>query len=383
MGRAAVIALVLGVLLWVPAQAATTSVEMLRNLFQLPITEWKQQLKANSRLLTDEFFSNIDKRVRWGIENNHVDDAFRFAMVGDFAAEAVNRPANYRIDLADLFFKAENDLLTGQIVDNIIITSPGTPQAMNAQLLRARLKEKGKDLFGAYQDYAALTKLGFKLDESWYRCGLISEFIGEVARAKEEYTKAIAAGNRQEAQQHLDRILAQESGSWDQIPALPNAPNDRTKVQTDGVATTSPTTATSTTSSSSSVSSKAENVAQLLSKARLQAANGQLVDAAESYSAIFDPSDAEQGRDFAAVYYRMGALDKAQAIYEQALHTHPNDVDLLRGRANTLERLYDRTGQRNALSSAVADYKRASELAPNHPLLSWELKRAQSKAQAP
>ena len=98
---------------------------MLMEMFRTPITEWRQQLKDNSRLLDEDFFTNVGKRIRWGIENNHVDDAFRFAIAGDFACEAVSRPANYRIDLAELFYKAENTTMTGQIIDNIIITSLG------------------------------------------------------------------------------------------------------------------------------------------------------------------------------------------------------------------------------------------------------------------
>lgn len=377
-------AIFVSLVLYSASYAASTSVEMLREMFQRPITEWKQLLGANRRFLNEEFFSNIDKRVRWGIENNHIDDAFRFSMVGDFAAEVVNRPANYRVDLADLFFKAENDLMAGQIVDNIIITSSGTPQAYRAQLIRGLLKEKEKDLYGAYLDYVALTKVKYRLDETWYRCGLISEFIGEITRAKEEYGKAVAAGNNGAAAQRLERIVAQEKGDWDQIPPLPNADNDKAMVNTSAISTSSTgstlTSATGADSSSSSSKTGASSLEQVWSKARLQAASGQLVDASETYSSIFDPSNLELARDYAAVYYRMGELEKARKIYDKALAAHPDGVELLRGRANTLERLYDRNGDRKALAQAVADYSKALKLAPSDLLLDWEIQRVKAKS---
>ena len=57
-----------------------------------------------------------------------------------------------------------------------------------------------------------------------------------------------------------------------------------------------------------------------------------------------------------------------------------NDVELLRFRGNTFERMYDREGQTNNLKAAIADYQKALGFEPNHDLLPWEMERAKAKS---
>lgn len=372
----------LSVTLWAGAYAApTSSVEMLREMFQRPVTEWQQTLRTNSRLLNEEFFTNIGKRVRWGVENNHVDDAFRFAMVGDFAAEATRRPANYRIDLATLFFKAQNYVMAGQIVDNIRITSPTTPAASEAQFLSAQIKEMQKDLFGAYTDFIDLAQKKYKPDETWYRAGLISLFMGEETRALEEFKKS----GSPEAMARAQGIEAQRSDNWDAIAPVPNSENDVVMPDTSGISYTPPSSSSpefpdlnpSVPGTSSAVASAPQ--ADPLARARVAVADNRLVDALDLYENLFNPGDLQVSLEYGAVLYRLGDLKEAKSVYDQALSKNGKSVELLRGRANTLERLFDREGQRDNLNAAVADYQQATALAPDHQLLPWELARAKSK----
>lgn len=379
-GAAALISLTV----WSGALAATTttSVDMLREMFRTPVTEWQGTLRAHRGLLNEEFFTNVGKRVRWGIENNHVDDAFRFAMVGDFAAEAVNRPPNYRIDLAELFYKADNYQMAGQIVDNIRITSPESVQAVKAQYLGALMKEKQKDLFGAYTDFVELANKKYEPELTWYRAGLISLYVGEIARAKEEFTRS----GSPPALAELDRIKANEAGGFDSLPPVPNSPNDMTVPNTSGVSASLPSSedpeyptlrpeAPPVASSGATVSGGQDPLA----RARLAVADNRLVDAIDLYAGIFDPGEAQIALEYGAVLYRMGDLEQAKQIYDQALARNAKHVELLRGRANTLERMFDREGQRDVLKAALSDYRQASSLDPAHQLLPWELTRAQSK----
>jgi tetratricopeptide (TPR) repeat protein len=322
--------------------------------------------------------------VRWGIENNHVDDAFRFAMVGDFAAEAVNRPPNYRIDLAELFYKADNFAMAGQIVDNIRITSPNSVQATRAQYLSALMKEKQKDLYGAYTDFVELAGKKYEPELMWYRAGLISLYVGEIGRAKEEFAKS----GSPPALAELERIKASEAGGFDSLPPVPNSSTDTTVANTSKVPANLPTfedpeyptlrpeEPDSDTGSQVATSSGAGDP---LARARLAVADNRLVDALELYAAIFDASDAQIALEYGAVLYRMGDLMEAKAIYDKALARNAKHVELLRGRANTLERMYDREGQRDVLKAALSDYKQAATLDPNHQLLPWEISRAQAK----
>jgi tetratricopeptide (TPR) repeat protein len=372
------VAAALAASLWTGAAAATTSVEMLREMFNRPVTEWKQELKNNSRLLNDDFFSNVSKRIRWGMENNHVDDAFRFAMVGDFAAEAVNRPATYRIDLAEAFFKDGNTIMPGQIADNIIISSPDTEEARRAQFLRGRLFETAKDLFNAYMMYKALADQKWQPADTWLKCGEISLLIGEEKRGLEELGLAAAAGSA-EAEDILAKYKARDQ-DWNSIPALPNQPGDQTFPNTDQTPTAPSLSPTSgETTAPPAVPSSEVSSSDPLAMARDAMAHNHLSEGISMYAALFDPNDPQVCREYGAALYRSGDLKTARQIFDQALARHGNDVELLRGRANTLERMYDRQGDKATLAAAIADYQKAASLDPDHQLLSWELARAQAK----
>lgn len=359
----------LGMTLWTAAGAASTSAEMLREMFAVPPTEWRQHLQTNRRLLNEEFFTNVDRRIRWGIENNHVDDAFRFAMVGDFAAEVSKRPANYRIDLAELFFKAQNYLMTRQTIDNIIITSPDTPVAYRAQFLRGRLKEMEKDLFGAYQDYVELANKKYEPAETWYKAAQISGFRGELSLAKEEFKKAAAAGSKP-AEIELKRLEEMDNVDWSGIAPAPNTSN--TTVPILSPATQDP--------GQVGTPQPPLSVEDPVAKARLALADGRVDDAVADFQLAYDGKSLEIAREYGAALYRSGDLAKAKSILDQALVNHPNDVELLRFRGNTLERMYDREGQANNLKAALVDYQKALGLEPSHALLPWEIERAKAKS---
>lgn len=377
-------AALLSTTLWTGALAATTSVEMLRDMFRLPVTEWKDTLRSNTRLLNAEFFDNVSKRIRWGIENNHVDDAFRFAMVGDFSAQSVNKPDNFRIDLAELFFKAQNYQMAGQICDNIRITSPDSQAAPKAQFIAAQIKEAQKDLFGAYTDYVELAEKRFMPADTWYRAGLISLYIGESTRAKDEFKKSGSPA----ALAKIQEIENQLNNNWDSLPVVPNSPQDTTVPNTSAMTSNPPSSAnpdyptlsvTPEETPATNPNPRTTAGATPLDKARMAVASGDLVGAIEFYGDLFKDGDAKVAVEYGAVLYRMGDLEQAKKIYDQALAKNSKDVELLRGRGNTLERMYDREGSRDALKAAITDYKQAFALAPNHELLPWELDRAQAK----
>lgn len=347
-------------------QSATTAVEMLREMFRQPVTEWQHTLEQSKPLLTTKFFEDVEKRIRWGIENNHVDDAIRFAMVGDFGSEVKGRPANFRIDLAELFFKAQNYMMAGQLVDNIIITSnPKNEVVKRAKFLRAELLETEQSWYAARETYLTLAKEGYKADICFYRAGLISEAADNLKEAVDEYTKAKALGHV-EAGVHLAKIKAVLDGGFvpEAIPPLENRPGIDT---TTGVAATN--------------QNGGQDLAAYLVAAKAAVQNGNLAEAKSNYEGALkkDPASAEAVRGMAALLYRSGALDDARAFLDNALMKFPEDPDLWRYRANTYERLFDRKKQTADLDAALKDYKKALQLAPNHPFLSGEYERAKAK----
>lgn len=335
------------------AAHAITPVEMLRDMFRKPVTEWKADLQNHNKLLTNDFFENIEKRIRWGIENNHIDDAFRFAMVGDFGAEVKRRPANFRIDLAELFFKAENYLMAAQIIDNIRISSPGTPAANRADFLRGRLLEIQGDLFEAHKNYVELAEKGVERAECYYKAGMISMAIQEESRGEKELQKAADLGHTQAAE-HL-RKYREGLGGWDKIAPLPNSDRTNTSTTNTGASSDGP--------------------------ARLAIASGDLGKGVIEYEKLLvkDPTNVTYLRGLAGLHYRRGDLDQAIEVANRGLQAHPNDVKLLRYRGNAYERRFDRTGQGSDLTEALADYRKASAIDPNDKILQLELKRASDK----
>lgn len=346
------------------ANAATSTIEMLRDLFRAPTTEWREVLKESRPLLDEGFFKNVERRIRWGIENNHVDDAFRFAMVGDFAAEVKNRPANFRIDLAELFYKAGNYTMSGQIADNIRVTSPDTEPEKRATFLRAELFEVQKDLFAAHEAFVNLANRGYRPAECWYKAGQISVAIQEETRGMKELAKAKDAGSIP-AGVLLEKLKNTLEGEWvapEVIPPMENRPGIDT---TTGVA-----------------AETGPDKTELLALAQAAVAEGELEQARVQYQQAYkaDSQDPEILRGMAAVLYRLGSLEDALAFLNQALAAVPQDVELLRFRANTAERLFDRGKNPDHLQSALEDYSKATRLAPNHDFLPMEYKRAQSKS---
>lgn len=348
------------VALGVTAQAASTQVEMLRDMFRRPVTEWKDVMKESKPLLTAKFFTDVEKRVRWGIENNHIDDAFRFAMVGDFAAEIKKRPANFRIDLAELFYKAENRTMAGQIVDNIVLTSPGTTPAKRALFLRGQLFELANDLFAAHNTYLQLAESRYEPATTWYKAGVLSMLMQRESEGLKELEQAKRAGNVEAGlliEQHKERMNTPLAP--DVIPPIENRPGIDTNT---------------------GLTPKSKKD-ELLKAAQDVLNEGDLPGAKTKYLAAYKayPNDLDVVRPMAALHYRMGNLDEARAFLDSVLKNNPNDAELLRFRANTLERLFDRKKDPQLLVLALKDYSQAVKVAPNHKFLNSEYARAKAK----
>lgn len=350
-------------LLAASAQAAGTQVEMLRDIFRSPVTDWKRVLNESKPLLTEAFFTNVEKRIRWGIENNHVDDAMRFAMVGDFAAEVKGRPAPFRVDLAQLFYDAQNWAMCGQMVDNILVTSPDSESAKKAKYLKASMAEIKKDFFTAHELYIDLAKSGYEEGEMWFKAGMLSMWLQQEKRAIEEWDRAIKAGH---VQARLEKEKYQQRMNQDifAIDPIQNSPETERTLNTAGTP----------------VSSGTDKDKKLVDAAAA-IDNGTLETAKSIYQDLFRefPQDPEVTRNLSALLYRMGDLEEAKAFLDVAIGMSPQDPELLRFRANTYERMFDRSREVKHLENALADYRQAMQLSPNHQFLVIEFQRAQNK----
>ena len=352
------------VLLVASAQADNTPVEMLRDIFRSPVTEWKRILSDSKPLLNESFFTNVEKRIRWGIENNHVDDAMRFAMVGDFAAEVKGRPAPFRVDLAQLFYDAQNYPMCGQMVDNVLVTSPDSESAKKAKYLKASMAEMKKDFYTAHQLYVELAKDGYMEGEMWFKAGQISMWLQQEKRGVEEYGKSLAAGYAP-AGIERDKYEQRMKGDWNElVPPIENSPETAQNIKPNP-----------------NQGDTGTDKDKKLVDAAAAVDNGNLETAKSIYQELFRefPQDAEITRNLSALYYRMGDLEEAKAFLDVAIGMSPQDPELLRFRGNTYERMFDRSREVKHLENALADYRQAMQISPNHQFLVIEFQRAQTK----
>lgn len=84
-----------------PAQAdVADQVELLKDVFARPVSEWSERLAQDQALLDSSFFENIKARIAWSQSHRHWNDAVRFAMVGELSAKIVGREENLHSLLA-------------------------------------------------------------------------------------------------------------------------------------------------------------------------------------------------------------------------------------------------------------------------------------------
>lgn len=126
------------------ADAASSDMEMLRKLFGSPRQEWKEQLAQHQPLLDDQFFAKVSQRISWSLENNHKDDAIRFALVGDLGSQVVSRQANYRLELAHRFVAAKDVEGAMSALEHVSAQDATKAQVAEAERLRAELQKTAR-----------------------------------------------------------------------------------------------------------------------------------------------------------------------------------------------------------------------------------------------
>ena len=141
------ISALLGGALWaaplsVQAADESSQVLMLRRVFATSVEYWPDILKKDTKLLDKSFFERIEARLKWSIDNGQIEDAVRFAYVGDLAGRIVNHKTTYRMQMAQLFRKIGNYSMAMDVINNVCITEPDNNDAI---FYRASLLQDGGD----------------------------------------------------------------------------------------------------------------------------------------------------------------------------------------------------------------------------------------------
>lgn len=341
----------------VSAAEEQLQVELIRKVFRLNQPEWPPLLRDNSGLLDDSFFERVDKRIRWSIDNNQVDDAIRFSMLGDMAADAANRRSGYRLALIMAFQKSGNDELAKQLVDNVMLTHPSSPEV---RYLRAAYRRAGADFGGAREDYEFLIGQGYNVAECYYYLGEMS-LIGEKEdQAKREFEKAHALKPElpglKEILEKLSYLNQSGGGAFEAIPTTGFSASDV-----------------------GAVDPKMHASYQKQALAALQA--GKLPEAELQFkrTLVAQPKDALAWINLGVVHFRMGRSLLASEDLRRGLNLTPKDSEAWRMLGTCLEREFDKARGKKELEGARFAYQRALEIRPNDAISRASLARVQQK----
>jgi tetratricopeptide (TPR) repeat protein len=359
MRKAVLILLAALVTLTGPARAADElqQVQMLKVVFRRPTDEWKQALAEHRGLLDASFFERCEKRIRWSLENNLVDDAMRFALVADLAAQVVSRPPLYRLELAKAFYKAGNNQQCIDLLTQILITDrdPPTVAVNPTKMFKANLLFEAQNFAPAYEVYKELVAANHEAAECLYRMAFISHLVGKDDQALKEVNQCL---QRQPGHQEARKLLALIQGvPVSAPPGSPGAPGSSRPGQG---------------------SAEAQKSFDEAERAYRESRWG---DAEKLYLAAIqaDPKMVKAYVYLGALYYRNKNLDLAIKFLQQAVEIDPGDVEGWRFLGNSYERRYDGVGNPEDLNSAVSCYQKAAALAPDSAVVQGELDRAVQK----
>lgn len=335
---------------FLPARAAdeTAQVMMLKEMFGSDQSQWKEILARHAGLLDQTFFERCESRIRWGIENNHFEDSFRFAMVADYAAMTVHRPDVYRLELAQMFVKAGNLENALDLVENILLSNNNNYAAM---FIKASIFHDTQKLAEAYEIYKEVIDGNYQVAECYYRRALIDFTLG-----RDELGKANLAECLKREPQHkgavalMDKLKAINDGMTI-TPGTPGPDNNNNDVEA------------------------------IFREAEKQYAAGDFTTAETLYISVLriDRKHKAARKYLGALYYRQAQLDKAAEQLSQVATLDPGDVENWHYLGNTYERLFDTKGNPQMLSAAVDAYQKAAELDPTNQVVQSELARAQGK----
>ena len=348
-----------------PSQAADESAQvmMLRKVFASPVTNWKDILNENRRLIDNSFFERVESRIRWSLDNGQVEDAIRFAYVGDLSGLVTNKKTQYRLHMAQLFRRRGNITTALDIVASILMTDP---KDQEARFYQASLFQDGGDTVQSYNIYQELARENYHRADCYYRMGLIDLLRQDILLGKQHFEDALKADAKHaDARKELDQInTALASATF--IPATADA---KTGIPFGSLAESS---------SGEASSAKAEETFNLAEEARLK---GDLSKAADLYNTAttLNPGYGKAFMYLGAVYYRQKNIDAAITSLDKAVKLEPNNADAVRYLGSCYEMRFDNDGNKVDLAKAIDCYKKAQQLNPSSGLVNMDVRRITAK----
>ncbi|MGM9998301.1 MAG: tetratricopeptide repeat protein [Candidatus Bruticola sp.] len=189
-----------------PVQAAdeASQVLMLRRVFSAPVEAWSSVLKENTRLIDKSFFERVEARIKWSIDNGQVEDAVRFAYVGDLAGQVVGRKTDYRMQMSQLFRKLGNFSMSLDLINNVCILEPDNKEAL---FYKASVLQDAGNNIDCYPIYQDLANKNYRRAECYYRMSLLELERSEIEMARDHLKECIKLDSKHDmAKQELAKI---------------------------------------------------------------------------------------------------------------------------------------------------------------------------------
>jgi tetratricopeptide (TPR) repeat protein len=346
-----------------PARASDENlqVQMLMQLFRLPQPEWLAFLNENRGLLDSTFFERVDSRIRWGVENNQIDDALRMSIAADMAMKANGQKGRYRMTMVYAFLKANNDGMAKDVLMNILLTDPGDQEC---ELLMAILLKAEGETIEALNRFKKLADAGYHKDECLYNIGVIYILMQKYAEGEKALEDCIALNpNFADASKFLEKYrqtrpkFAPEGVSLNKLP-LPKASNV------------------------SNVSEEARQKCQTFfdeGEAFMKA--GEIAKAKAAYGRALEqnPAHVKSLAYLGALLYRQGDLDGAIEHLRKAVGYAPKDREALHYLGYAYERRFDTKGSAADLEEAALFFQQGKLAAPQDHQFQSELDRVNGK----
>lgn len=343
-----------GLMLAAPARAGEEALQaqMLKQLFGQNRSEWPGILNENSGLLDQSFFERIDARIRWSAEANQVEDAVRFAEVGDLACDAAGRLGGYRLGLVMALQKAGNDVLARQVVESILQTHPHNAEA---RYIRAAYRRGELDWSGAAEDYQRLVGQSHRLADTNYYLGVCYQKTDRQREALAAHRRAAALGHPQ-APEEVEKLQ--------KVVISPDVPFADVAVPVRNERKVDP-----------------GQHAQYFRKAEEENRAGHLATALLSYEDAVkaDATQANYWIYLGAARYKYGQPDEAAADIRKGLNLNARSIEGWRFLGCSYERVFDRTQAPLDLGNARQAYEQVLKLMPGDPVARMALQRLATK----
>ena len=341
-----------------PVQAAdeASQVLMLRRVFSAPVEAWPTVLKDNTRLIDKSFFERVEARIKWSIDNGQVEDAVRFAYVGDLAGQIVGRKTDYRMQMSQLFRKLGNFSMSLDLINNVCILEPDNKEA---QFYKASVLQDAGNNIDCYPIYEELAKKNYRRAECYYRMSLLELQRSEIELARDHLKECIKLDSKHES---AKRELAKIEEALAKATFVPKSGSDSSALPVGSLANLP--IATSDNSKAIALAGQGEEAlkAGSISKAK---------------DLKLNPTTPQALVGAGLIAYRDGDIESAILSLTAAAKAYGgNNADVEHYLGCCYERRYDLNKNLEDLKSAQTHFMKCKQINGNHPM---DLERIESR----